>query len=244
MLGARQRRLAFTRSCLVGVVRSHRRGAGHRLLPAALALLALTVGCAQRDLAVAFTADDVGRLPAGWTPLVTDGDVANTTWQVAEDPSSPSGRCLALLRNENDRGQLNLCVCDDIVLADLDLSATCRGDFGVGLVWRCLDADNYYVCRVNPAEGNFNLYRVIAKKRTRLASARLHRFVDEKWYQIRVVASGDEITCYLDGHALITVRDESLAEPGRIGVWTRADALGSFDRIEVKVNPAATQEGK
>ena len=215
-----------------------------RLLLVAVAGAALSVGCAQRDFAAAFTADEVGRLPAGWTPLVTNGDAANTTWQVADDSTSPSGRCLALLRNENDRGQLNLCVFDNVVLADLDLSAACRGDFGVGLVWRCLDADNYYVCRVNPAEGNFNLYKVIAKQRTRLASARLHRFVDDKWYQMRAVASGAEITCYLDGQALITVRDESLAPAGRIGVWTRADALGSFDQIEVKPYSAATQEGK
>jgi hypothetical protein len=244
MLGARQRRSAFRCDCPAGFVSPRGSGADLKLLSALIALPALVVGCAQRDFVVSFAADDVGRLPAGWTPLVTNGDVANTIWQVVADPSSPSGRCLALVRNENDRGQLNLCVCADVVRADLDLSAMCRGDFGVGLVWRCLDADNYYVCRVNPAEGNFNLYKVIAKKRTRLASARLHRFVDEKWYHVRVVASGDEITCYLDGHALITVRDQSLAEPGRIGVWTRADALGSFDRIEVKVNPAAAKEGK
>ncbi len=209
---------------------------------AAGVILALTVGCARRDFAASFTADDVGRLPGGWTPLVTNGDAANTTWQVVEDASSPGGHCLALVRNENGRGQLNLCVRDGVTLADPDLSASCKGDFGVGIVWRLLDADNYYVCRVNPAEGNFNLYKVVAKKRTKLAKARLRRFIDDQWYQLRVQVSGDEITCYLDGHALITARDASLTAPGRVGVWTRADALGSFDRIEVKASSVSTRE--
>jgi len=37
-------------------------------------------------------------------------------------------------------------------------------------VWRYLDANNYYICRMNPLEDNFRIYKVIAGKRIQLAS--------------------------------------------------------------------------
>lgn len=214
----------------------------HRLAPVVVVALGGIAGCAQGDrvarvetgrFAAVFGGADVGRLPAGWTPLVTNGNVARTDWRVIADAGSPSGHCLALVRNENGRRQCNLCVYEGAVRADVDVHAMCQGDYGVGVVWRCVDADNYYVCRVNPAEGNFNLYKVVAGERVRLASGRLRRFIDDQWYDVRVRASGDEITCTLDGNEMFSVRDASLPGPGRVGVWTRADALGRFDRLEV-----------
>jgi len=202
-------------------------------------------GCAHRSGApgvteeparVALNAADAGRLPAGWTPLVANGSAANTDWQVTTGGVDAGACALSLVRNDNGRGQFNLCVCDRVKRADVKLSAWCRGDYGVGIVWRCRDADNYYVCRVNPAEGNFNLYKVVGGQRTRLASAPLRRFVDGQWYPLWAAMTGDEINCGIEGGFTIQARDAALPAAGRIGVWTRADALGSFSRIEVKEN--------
>ena len=172
---------------------------------------------------------DIGRLPTGWRPLVTNGDPANTTWQVVEDATAPGGSvCLALLRNASGRSQCNLCVSPSSAPADVEVSAYCQGDDGVGVVWRCQDAGHYYVCRVNPMEGNFGLFKVVGGRRTRLADARLGRFEDNRWYEIRAAMRGAQITCSLDGKPLIESADRSIVEAGGVGVWTRADALGRF----------------
>lgn len=171
---------------------------------------------------------------------MTNGTPAATAWEVAVCQGlSDVTHCLALVRNENGRGQLNLCVYEGFRAADVEVEAACQGDEGVGVVWRCQDAANYYVCRVNPMEGNFNLYKVVDGTRTRLASARLERFIDEQWYRIRVVARGDEVVCYLDDRALLRAADGSLRLAGRCGVWTRADALGRFAAFRARLPEAA-----
>ena len=211
-----------------------------------LGTLVLVAGCSQTSgrpsvHVPAFTRADVGTLPAGWTPMVTNGSAASTDWRVTADGADSDDAVLSLVRNENGRAQFNLCVYEGIELADVDLSAECRGDYGVGIVWRCLDADNYYVCRVNSAEGNFNLYKVVGGERSKLATVHLKRFVDGQWYRVHVSTAGEFISCGVDGHPLITTRDTALPHAGRIGVWTRADALGSFRRIEIREHPGVAE---
>ena len=46
--------------------------------------------------------------------------------------------------------------------------------------------------------------------------------------------AGSRITCYLDGQELLQAEDEALAEPGMIGLWTKADAVTSFDDLIAK----------
>ena len=56
---------------------------------------------------------------------------------------------------------------------DVELSVAFKAvagekDQGGGLVWRYRDANNYYVCRMNPLEDNYRLYKVVAGKRIQL----------------------------------------------------------------------------
>ena len=45
---------------------------------------------------------------------------------------------------------------------------------------------------------------------------------------------GDRITCYLDGQKLLEARDNTFGEAGMVGLWTKADAIASFDDLEVR----------
>ncbi|MCG3128635.1 MAG: hypothetical protein CHACPFDD_03524 [Phycisphaerae bacterium] len=159
--------------------------------------------------------------------LATNGDVAGTTWQVERDEQAVGGLVLALTENYAARGQLNLCVAPGAI-RDVDFSVRCKGDYGVGIVWRCRDGNNYYVLRVNPMEGNVNLYVVANGTRSRLASAQLGRFEDEQWRRLRVRHVGQRIEAWLDDERLYQAVDATHGEAGSIGVWTRADALGRF----------------
>ena len=179
-----------------------------------------------------------GKLPHGWSAHRT-GFGAGNVWKVAEDPRANSGRhVLAQTSSDGPRPLFNVCVCDESNFKDLDLSLVVKAvqgeiDRGGGPVWRFRDANNYYVCRWNPLEDNFRLYRVVGGKRTQLATVDLKVAADQ-WHIIRVVHSGSHIRCYLDGKLHLDVKDETFVQAGKVGLWSKADAVTYFDDMTVR----------
>ena len=75
-------------------------------------------------------------------------------------------------------------------------------------------------------------YHVVGGKRTQIASATVS--VDpDVWHTVEVEARGTTIRVALDGEWLLDVEDETFADGGWIGLWTKADATTSFDLLEV-----------
>ena len=115
---------------------------------------------------------------------------------------------------------------------------------GGGPLWRYLDKDNYYVARINPLESNYRLYKVLDGKRIKLASADVELAEDDprvddddallkRWHLIRVVHKGSRIRCYLNGKLLLEAEDTSIKSAGKVGFWTKADAVTGFDAMRV-----------
>ena len=108
-----------------------------------------------------------------------------------------------------------------------------KEDQGGGPIWRCKDQNNYYICRFNPLEGNYRVYVVKNGKRRQLDSIKVDTRPG-KWYAVRAVMIGERITCYLDDRKMLEVTDATFAEGGMVGLWTKADAVTSFDDLYVK----------
>lgn len=183
-----------------------------------------------------FDKDAVGKPPTGWkiaSPSPIDGKSA---WNVAADPSAPTPpNVLTLAVPEGADNGYNLAMVDKIVVMDVDLSVKLKAnggkaDQGGGLVWRAKDDKNYYVCRINPLEGNYRVYKVVDGKRTQLQSADV-KTESGKWYTLRAVMIANKITCYLDGKKLLEASDDTFKDAGSVGVWTKADAATSFDNL-------------
>lgn len=160
-------------------------------------------------------------------------------WEVA---TTAEGRVLAQRASNPDK-TFNLALVAGTEAADVDLSVRVRAvegveDQGGGLAWRALDGRNYYVARFNPLEDNFRVYKVVDGVRTLFLDAPAPRRAG--WRTIRVVMVGDHVECSLDGAKLLDIRDAALAGPGRIGVWSKADARSEFDDLTFKsLDPAA-----
>ncbi len=206
------------------------------LLLAVISLLLLVEnGDSQQPISWNFEDAAGGKIPAGWSAAKT-GPGAGSVWRVTSDDTSSAGaNVLTQCSSEGPNGLFNLCVADDTRLAEVDLTVSLKAlagdlDQGGGPVWRYQDADNYYVCRINPLEDNFRVYKVVKGQRTTLATADIEAPA-EKWHAIRAVQQGNHIQCYLDGKRLLDVQDDSIANPGRIGVWTKADAVTEFDGL-------------
>jgi hypothetical protein len=104
-------------------------------------------------------------------------------------------------------------------------------DRGGGLIWRAKDKDDYYICRYNPLEDNYRVYKVENGKRTQFASAKAAG--DEAWHTLRATMSGSKIACFLDGKKLLEADDSTFAGAGMVGLWSKADAQSFFDDLTV-----------
>lgn len=179
-----------------------------------------------------------GEVPNGWSVRQTNPTESLATWRVIRDHAAPSQRnVMALTHSKNYDGTYNLAIADQSSFEDLDLSVQVKAvkgeeDQGGGPIWRCREENNYYICRFNPLESNFRVYRVVDSKRKQLDSVRIETR-PERWYAVRVVMTGDQIECYLAGEKLLEVKDNTFPEAGMVGLWTKADAVTSFDNLKV-----------
>jgi hypothetical protein len=188
---------------------------------------------------VKFSKDDTGRVPAGWKAEKT-GQGEGSVWKVVADDTAPSGTGHVVAQTaESPNAVFNLCVLEDSKYKDLELSVqfkAIRGknDQGGGLVWRYQDANNYYICRMNPLEDNFRVYTVVAGKRTQLETKEGIKIPIDEWHTIKVEQKGDRIECYLDGTKYLEVKDSTFPDAGKVGLWSKSDAQTHFDKFEVR----------
>ncbi|MBI3465826.1 MAG: DUF1080 domain-containing protein [Planctomycetes bacterium] len=206
--------------------------------------LLTVVGCVLLGANTALAEDtwnfedaQIGKLPEGWSSAKT-GKGPGSVWKVTEDESAPAGsKVLTQTSPDGPNPLFNLCVADATSYKDIDLTASFKAltgklDQGGGLVWRYKDANNYYVTRMNPLEDNFRVYKVAGGKRTQLGSSDVTAAAG-KWHTIRVVQKGDHIQCYLNGKLHLDVKDDTFTSGGKVGLWTKADAVTSFDKLSV-----------
>jgi len=180
-----------------------------------------------------------GVMPEGWSIRETNPTESLATWQIIADATAPSPpNVMALTESDNYDGTYNLAIDDTHLFGDLDLSVRVKAvkgkeDQGGGPIWRCRDANNYYICRFNPLEGNYRVYKVEYGRRRQLDSVKVKLNADQ-WYVLRVTMVGNRITCYLDGEQKLETTDGTFARVGKVGLWTKADAVTSFDDLDVR----------
>ncbi len=174
----------------------------------------------------------VGQLPPGWSSAKT-GEGPGSVWKIIAEGGK---KVLAQTSSDGPNRLFNLCVVDDSSYRDLELSVAVKAisgknDQGGGLVWRYRDADNYYVARWNPLEDNFRVYKVVDGKRMQLETADV-KLPPGRWHTVKVTQSGDAIRCYLDGKQYLEAKDDSFRSAGKIGLWSKSDAVSYFDHFQ------------
>ena len=190
-----------------------------------------------------FDNEPEGQSPAGWLLCFTHPEEGKAHWTVTHDKKPMTGPNSLQLIAESGRPVYNLALAKGTSYSDVDVRARLRPnsgkvDQGGGVVWRCKDADNYYICRFNPLENNFRVYSVIDGRRHQLQSVDVAT-EPGKWRAVRAKMIGDHIMCFLDGKKLLDVHDDAISAPGMIGLWTKADASSSFDNVAVRNGVAA-----
>jgi len=184
-----------------------------------------------------FDIDEVGKISDCFSNQMTGkGDLGK--WEVVRDETAPSTpNALAQTSQEYFGYHFSMAVNEKEIYDDFELIVKFKGvkgreDQGGGPVWRYQDADNYYIARANPLENNFRVYKVVNGNRLQMDSALL-KVNSNEWHTIKILARKDQIQCFYDGRLYLEVSDDTF-RTGKIGLWTKADAVTYFDDLEVK----------
>ncbi len=186
-----------------------------------------------------FDSEKVAHVPAGIELNETAGAGTPAKWKVVPEPTAPSQPHAFGIVESANRGQtFNLALIEKPSLADLELSVKVKAtkgseDQGGGPVWRAADADNYYISRWNPLENNYRVYVVKKGHRRRIASTKVDLPADQ-WHTIRVIMRGSRIETWINGGHHLQVDDHTFTKAGKVGLWTKADAVTLFDDFTVQ----------
>jgi hypothetical protein len=97
-----------------------------------------------------------------------------------------------------------------------------------------LDHQNYYITRANPLEQNIRFYRVVKGVRYKLANFD-HIISVKRWHTLQVMARGPHFQIVFDEKLVLDIRDETFQAGGKIGLWTKADAVTYFDDLQLSI---------
>jgi len=194
------------------------------------------------DTVFTFDNEKTGELPAGWTQYFT-GTGTKTDWKIVDDNGN---KVLAQLSEENIEDHFNEIVYDELKLKNVELEVRIKGfkgemDKGGGFVWRFIDKNNHYIVRENPEEDNVVLYKMENGVRTDLPLVDKGKTYGVKvpplgldWNTLKLIVKNDLFTVYLNNEELFQVKDTTFTKAGKIGLWTKADAVSYFDDFKVK----------
>ena len=192
-----------------------------------LIVSALIAGPALADT-LNFDDAKMGAAPPGWTATRTGKGDAK--WSVEKDDTAPSPPNVL---KQSGEATYPVCIKEDSRVKDGFVEVKFKPvsgkvDQAGGVIWRCQDADNYYVARANALENNVTIYHTIKGRRVSFQNVD-SKVAGGQWHTLRVDFEGNHLTVFLDGKKVIEATDNTFAEAGKVGVWTKADSVTLFD---------------
>jgi Domain of Unknown Function (DUF1080) len=200
--------------------------------------LAVMGAIAMADTVARFEAEAVGTTPKGWTSAMTGRGTPK--WTVEQDQTAPSKSKVV---KQSGQATFPLLLRDDSNIKDGFIEVKFKAiegseDRAAGLVWRARDANNYYVVRANALEDNVVLYKTVGGTRIPLEIVgRSGGYgVDvpvppAQWHSLRIDFKGSRFRVLYNGKQLFEVEDSTFSDAGKVGLWTKADSVTSFDEV-------------
>ena len=160
-------------------------------------------------------------------------------WLIKAEKDAPSGaHVLTQLDSDSTSYRFPIAVAEELSLRNFRLAVRCKPmsgkvDQACGVVFRYRDENNYYVVRANALENNVRLYYVRNGDRRQFADWN-GSVSSRMWHELSVNANGDLFEIFWDGKKVVEARDKTFSEPGKIGLWTKADSVTYFDDLVVE----------
>jgi hypothetical protein len=209
----------------------------HLVLPCAFLATLSASAAPQSATRRGFDEERAGQPPAGFVFAAMRQPAAGT-WLVRRagadgyllheaNPAHASGFSMAIVEGDApDEGALS---------ARLKLVAGARSG---GLVWKYIDASNYYAVVLDLQHGEVLLYRVAGGNRVRLESSDDLELDPAAWYVLKVAYSQERITVSLGGLRVFqeNTRAARSSPIARAGVMATGDSEVWFDDVRVEAS--------
>jgi hypothetical protein len=105
-----------------------------------------------------------------------------------------------------------------------------------GVVFRFQNTSNFYVVRASALGRNVRFYKVVDGIRSAPIGPALD-IATNIWHTLAVQCLGAQITCWFDGRPLMATMNDSSFSAGKIGFWTKSDAVSYFGDTTIDYTP-------
>lgn len=105
-----------------------------------------------------------------------------------------------------------------------------------GVVFRFQNASNFYVVRVSALGKNVRFYKVVNGQRSDPIGPNVD-IAPGAWHQLAVECEGTQITIRLDGRLVMPPLGDNTFAAGKIGFWTKSDAVSYFADAAMTYTP-------
>ena len=134
-----------------------------------------------------------------------------------------------------------LCVYDREIFRDFKFTTRFKIVSGLaeqmaGIVFRYQNSSNFYVVRASALGRNVRFYKVVNGQRSDPLGPEIN-VTTGNWHKLTVQCEGNQITIFYDDHPVMpALGDNSFAE-GKLGFWTKSDAISYFADSQVTYTP-------
>jgi hypothetical protein len=192
---------------------------------AASLLVSITFGSSET---IGFDDAKAGQPAPGWTATQTGKGAAK--WTVEQDDTAASKPNVL---KQSGEAAYPIAIKDDSSLKDGFVEVKFKPlsgeeDQAGGVIFRCTDADNYYIARANALENNVRIYHFLKGKRTQFKGVNLP-VAGKQWHTLRVNFTGNRFAVIFNGKQLFEAEDVTFTGAGKVGLWTKADSVTLFD---------------
>jgi len=218
--------------------------------------LALAVSASGAEIKIAFSDFTASQSPTNFhNALAGTGQPGD--WKIVTDESpsaftplmpgtAPAARAvrrpvLAQLSQDPADEHFPMFIYDGQVFKDFKLTVPFKIVSGAaeqmaGVVFRFQNASNFYVLRASALGRNVRFYKVVNGIRSDPIGPALD-IATNTWHTLAVQCLGNQITCWLDDKPLTATMNDSSFSAGKIGFWTKSDAVSYFGDTTIAFTP-------
>ena len=168
-------------------------------------------------------------VPAELAPLTPQGLAVNHKAVLAQTSTDPADE------------RFPLCIYDGETFKNFKLTTRFKIVGGTneqmaGLVFRYQNASNFYVIRASALGHNVRFYKMVDGLRTDPIGPQLD-VTTNTWHTLGLQCQGNEITFWFDNKAVMPTLQDSTFADGKIGYWTKSDAVSYFGDTTIDYTP-------
>ncbi|HVY70012.1 MAG TPA: family 16 glycoside hydrolase [Verrucomicrobiae bacterium] len=159
-------------------------------------------------------------------------------------PSVTKRPVLAQLARDPVDEHFPVLVFDEDVYEDFTLTTRFKTVAGTveqmaGIVFRYQDEKNYYVVRASSMGNTFRFYKFVDGVRSDPIGPKIE-IPGNTWQEMSVECKGNQIHVFLNGKEAMPMMTDSSFMRGKIGFWTKSDAVSYFVDAKIVYKPIET----